>query len=125
MKIEKICFPHLYQEFKHLDPEEIDSWYVEVYDRWTWETNSAEDRELLEKLDVERRYRADAKNKSRKLCANWTVEAQQDIENEIGEGVEEEMVAAIAKDIAKDLEDEALKKIVPLIRRVVPDGISS
>lgn len=113
MEIEKVYFPHLYSEFKRLGPDEIDSWYTEVYDRWTWETNSAEDRDLLEKLDVERHYRKDAKNRSRKLSASWTVEVQQDLVSDIGRDVEEELIAAAAKEISKEIDEEILRNIMP------------
>jgi hypothetical protein len=112
MEIEKFYIPHLYPEFKRLSPDEIDSWYTEVYDRWTWETNSTEDRELLEKLDIERYHRKHARHRSRKLSANWTVEPQQDLVSDVGRKVEEELIAAAAKEISKEIDEEILRKVM-------------
>lgn len=106
MEVIKTHVPNLYKEFQHLSPEEIQELYSEVLDRWTWDTGSEEDRQLLEKLDRERWYRD--KNKSRKLTAKWTVEAQQDLVSEIGDGAREAMLEAVAQEMADTLDKEIL-----------------
>ena len=109
MEVVKTHVPNLYKEFQHLSPKEIQELYSEVLDRWTWDTGSEEDRQLLEKLDRERWYRD--KNKSRKLTAKWTVEAQEDLQSEIGEGVREELIDAIADELDKEIMDAAWKQV--------------
>ena len=107
MEVLKQHVPCLYKEFEHLSPKEVKALYSKVLDRWTWDTGSEEDKKLLEKLDNERWYRD--KNKSRKLTAKWTIEAQQDLVSEVGEHVEEELIAAIENEIIKD----RAKKLIP------------
>ena len=107
LKIETTYVPSLYPEFKGTSPERIEELYSETVDRWTWETDSDEDRALLEKLDIERHYRRT--HKSRKLLAGWTVEPQQDLEIVIGEGVEEELIEAMASEINEDIKKRALE----------------
>ncbi|GAF80431.1 unnamed protein product, partial [marine sediment metagenome] len=108
MEIEKTYIPHLYPEYKHLSPEEIDAQYTEVYDRWTWDTGTDEDRALLEKLDIERHHRKN--NKAQKLKARWTVESQQTLVSEISE----ELVNEMAEEITKEIDAEILRTIKPI-----------
>lgn len=109
MEIETTYVPCLHKEFKNTSPQDIEKMYSEAIDRWTWETGSDEDWALVQQLDAERHYRKNYK--PRKLSANWTVEAQQDIEVVVGEGVEEEMVAAISEEILQDIKKRALESL--------------
>ena len=62
MEIERKYVPSLQKEFQRISPEDIEKMYSETVDRWTWETGSNEDWELLQKLDVERRFRKNSKS---------------------------------------------------------------
>ena len=113
MEIERTYVPNLYKEFQHLSPEEVENLYSVTVDRWTWDTGSEEDRKLLVKLDRERWYRK--KNKSRKLSAKlsakWTVEEQEDLDSQYGIDIEEELVAAVAQDMADELDKEIINAL--------------
>jgi hypothetical protein len=110
-KIERIFVPYLYEEFKYLSPETIDEQYTEVYDRWTWDTGTKEDRELLERLDVERHYRKEAK-RGRKLRGGWTFDSQKGLVSSYGIDVEEEIAKVIATNIAKEIDQEILRTLL-------------
>ena len=108
MEVIKTHVPNLYKEFQHLSPEAVEDLYSVTVDRWTWDTGSEEDRKLLIKLDRERWYRKKNKNQSRKLSARWTVEAQEDLDNQHSIDIEEELVAAVAQDMADELDKEII-----------------
>lgn len=42
---------------RNLTNEQLQTLYAHVYDRWTWDTNDAEERKILEFLDAEREHR--------------------------------------------------------------------
>jgi len=42
---------------RNLTDEQLQILYAHVYDKWTWDTNDAEERKILEFLDAERDYR--------------------------------------------------------------------
>jgi hypothetical protein len=106
IKISKSYIPFLYKEFEEVSPERIIEWYAEVFDRWTWETGTEEDRELLEKLDIEKHYRA-KHSKPRKLKAGWVIEDMQDIDAVVGD----EAAREIADHIAKEIDAEILRTV--------------
>ena len=111
MEVTRKYIPNLYTEFQHLSPEAVEDLYSVTVDRWTWDTGSEEDRELLIKLDRERWYRKKNKNQSRKLSARWTVEAQEDLDNQHSIDIEEELVAAVAQDMADELDKEIINAL--------------
>jgi hypothetical protein len=79
------------EEFRPISTERIIEWYAEVFDRWTWDTGTEEDRELLEKLDIEKKHRE-------KIYR-------------YGIDVEEELLAAIADDITVEIDAEILRRL--------------
>jgi hypothetical protein len=49
--------PCLHKEFEEYSPSDIKDWYSTVVDRWTWDTGSEEDKQLLQKLSEEVAFR--------------------------------------------------------------------
>lgn len=89
--------------------EELEEQYGEIFDRWTWETGSEEDRNKFEAIEKEIARRKGIS--ARRLRANWTVHSTQQLQTEYGIDVEKELVKAIANDIAKEEDKRILREL--------------
>ena len=86
------------QQFPRETKEELEEQLREVFDRWCWETGSAEDKAIIDELD----RRIAEKEYKRVLQASWTVEAQRELENDFGINLEDELAEILAAEIEKE-----------------------
>ncbi len=83
--------------------EEVKQYF---FDKWNWETNDPNDREIFEELQAEWEARQERRRNPRRLTATWTVEAQQDYESAWGVDLEEEITKALSEEIVKEIVEE-------------------
>ena len=89
---------YLLDEYKDLSSEEVAHLYAEVVDRWTWDTGSAEDQRLMQRIGTEHRWRVD-RERPKKKPASIEAEFAEDISQEIDREVLRSLM-----DIADDIE---------------------
>lgn len=82
---------YLLDEFKDTTTEEVARLYAEVVDRWTWDTGSAEDQRLMQRIGTEHRWRVDM-NRPKKQP--------------------DSIEAAIAADISEEIDREILRDLI-------------
>jgi len=93
---------YLLDEYKDTTSEEVARLYAEVVDRWTWDTGSAEDKKLMQRIGTEYRWREDTRKKQN------NPKTIDDLEK------------AFAADIAHEIDREILRDLINIADDIEP-----